>query len=284
MKLFFSNPLYKPGVGFFPPEMAYEDIVGEVLEELGFSWIVVDGTAIADWRKYLGFVYKREEGKLLAFPREDNLSYRIAFGRIRTMRGLVRAMGARELAKSQYTVIALDGETFGHHQPKQLKLLGEMFEASDHDRRVKLVRISDLAEKYKERVSTQLLSSTWGYTEMQDGQRVWVRWRNPYNPLHQLLGRLRQLAISSITVSDKESRELLDKALNSDTFWWASGKPFWHPGMIKSGADLLCEAVEQSASSTQEQKKEARFLCKRRLNDELNNLKTKRKRKSVLKS
>lgn len=250
---------YDPS-GFFPPELAYEESLGEIVERLGFRWILVDGTAIPGDQKPLEFVYRRKKSKLLVFPREDDISFRIAFGSIRTLLGLVRAIGAAELGKRQYLVLAMDGETFGHYRPSQLRFLRSLLGAGKKDQRLTLVTVSELIKIYSDRRTVSLAPSTWGYTEEIEGKKVWVRWRNPDNPVHLLLAELRSLAIATARVGNAEARGILDRALNSDTFWWASGKPCWHPGMVERGARLMMEAVMESTHATLGQKRQARNL------------------------
>src|SRR3990170_6290590 len=272
---------YQPR-GFFPPELAYNEMLGEVLERLGFGWTLIDGTGIADWQKYLEFIYRRKNGKLLVFPREDAVSWKIAFGRIRTVLGMQRIIGEQEISKRQYLVLAMDGETFGHHQPKQLDFLQRLFRQSQTDRRIKMVTVSQLVDLYPDRRPTEILPSTWGFTEEVGGERVWVRWRNPRNPLHGALNRLRSIAIKAVDSRDREARGLLDKALASDTWWWASGKPFWHPDMVKRGAQLVCTAVGKARNATAEQRDQAHDLCYRVIPKEFQHLRTKNQRKRVL--
>ena len=255
----FFGSSYQPR-GFFPPELGYSKGVGEVLEELGFQWVFVGGTALADWQKFVAFVYVRKGGRLFAFPREDTLSWRIAFGRLRTLVGLRRAIGRGELAKQQYAVVAMDGETFGHHQPRQLELLEQLFSRSDTDGGVPLVSVSELVTLFSRRKEVDVALSTWGYTEWVDGERVWVRWRNPQNPLHTLLKKFQELSFRSVTENDAKSRQILDRALCSDTFWWASGRPYKHPGMVERGSRLFLDAILSSESATTFQKQEAREL------------------------
>jgi predicted glycosyl hydrolase (DUF1957 family) len=267
--------------GFFPPEMAYDVKLGKLIEEMGFKWIAVDDTAVEKDVMYLRSVYRRRGGELLAFPREDNLSFKIAFGKIKTQLGLVRAIGADNLRKRQYLVLAMDGETFGHHQPKQLKFLKRLFEANRNDKRVSLVTISELMGLYKKRTSVKLRESTWGYTEVVEGKKIWVRWRNPRNPVHKLLASLRSLALEAIDSKDQKARAILDTALNSDTFWWASGKPFWHPGMVKRGAGLFLKAINSSKASNEE-KIEARKVVRKDLELEMKRMRIRKHRERIL--
>lgn len=272
---------YRPS-GFFPPELACDENLTAIVEELGFRWILVDGSAIADWRKFLRVIYKRRGGSLLVFPREDAVSFRIAFGRVRTVGGLVRAIGAGNLAKRQYVILAMDGETFGHHQPRQLAFLRALFMAAGRDRRLRLVTISELGRLYPKRSPTSIFRSTWGYTEVVGGKNLWVRWKNPRNPLHRLLDELRGLAMTAVGRGDGGARQLMDLALASDTYWWASGKPYWHPGMVRRGADLFCKVVLESPSATVQQRRRAKNLCNRELPQLFQRLRTRIQRKQIL--
>lgn len=268
--------------GFYPPEMAYDKNVGEVVKKLGYRWIIVDGTSILEPRRFLRWVYQDRESKALLFPRENEISYKIAFGRIRTVLGFLRYVKASECAKKQYAVLAMDGETFGHHQPKQMKFLKELLEANRSDRRINLATCSELVKLYPKRKSVEPVASTWGYIEYVDGQPIWVRWRNPENPAHSVLNELRALAIESVRLDDKKSREILDQALNSDTYWWCSAKPYWHPGMVKKGAGLFCRVVKMSKSATSKQKRRARYLCSHTLVEVMKRLRTRKQRERIL--
>lgn len=250
---------YNP-TGFFPPELACENRLGEIVERLGFRWIMIDGSAISKESKILDFVYSRKNGKIDVFAREQDISFRIAFGNIRTLMGLKRVIGASDWKRQKYVVLAMDGETFGHYRPNMLRFLRQLFKAGKSDPRLSLVTVSEISEIYKKRRSIALTPSTWGYTEEIGGKRVWVRWRNPENPVHIMLGELRDLAISSVRAKNSQARNILDKSLNSDTFWWASGKPCWHPGMVERGTRLLMEVVMESKEATLEQKQKARDL------------------------
>lgn len=268
--------------GFYPPEMGYEDRLGEVVEKLGFEWMILDGSAVPEYKGCLECVYRRRNGLILAFLREDTLSFKIAFGRIKTILGLKRAISSKRLVKKKYIVLAMDGETFGHHQKKQLKFLRQLFGANKSDKRIGLVKISELMNLYKKRRSVELRRSTWGYTEDAEGDRVWVRWRNPKNSVHQILDELRKIAIEVVDNNDHKTREILDKALMSDTYWWASGKPFWYPGMIRQGADLFYQAVRKSSSASDEEKSRTKYLVTQKLDMELNKLRTRKQREKVL--
>ncbi|MBI5465181.1 hypothetical protein HY946_01070, partial [Candidatus Gottesmanbacteria bacterium] len=55
-------------------------------------------------------------------------------------------------------------------------------------------------------------------------------------------------------------RSLLDRALHSDQFWWASHSPCWHPKMIERGARMARDVILLNQSASVQQKKEAQEL------------------------
>ena len=50
---------------------------------------------------------------------------------------------------------------------------------------------------------------------------------------------------------------VFDKSLHSDQYWWASRRPYWHPGMVKKGADLLLKSIKLNPRVKEGIKKDA---------------------------
>jgi len=57
-----------------------------------------------------------------------------------------------------------------------------------------------------------------------------------------------------------KARELLDRSLHSDQYWWASARPWWSLEMIERGANELCETVQAVPDSPMDDKKKAQDL------------------------
>ncbi len=58
----------------------------------------------------------------------------------------------------------------------------------------------------------------------------------------------------------QKARKLLDKALHSDQFWWASHNPHWHPAMVRKGAKLLLEVILNTPERSKSEEKRAQEL------------------------
>ena len=135
----YFGEVYQPR-GFFPPEMAVNHQVLEVVAEMGFKWVLVDESAIqvqsssAPRRSLRDLKFKVQNSfvnqGLRVFIRDTDLSVKVAFSQIRTVEELTA-----ELTNYQTDgcILAMDGETFGHHRPEQIELLMQLFAASSRD-------------------------------------------------------------------------------------------------------------------------------------------------------
>lgn len=234
----FFGDAYAPR-GFFPPEMDYAPEVGKILKELGFQWVLLDemgrpgGAQVAPLQDRL---VRDVETGLICFFRAERLSLDIAFARTTSLAQVgLRGRG--------FVVTAMDGETFGHHHPGQLRFLEEILAAGQAEE-FELVTLSDLISRFKDGQELKVEKSTWG--------EGWDRWDNPQNPIHHLQWELFRRAVSSVEESkSKGAQLLLDKAVHSDQFWWASHTPCWHYQLVERGARMLRDTVLATGVSDQ---------------------------------
>jgi alpha-amylase/alpha-mannosidase (GH57 family) len=265
-RLFPRSDLRREGLifkGFFPPEMAVDEGVVELVGALGYRWVVVDESAVAG--KYLKsriYNLKLSEGKggrvsgLKVIVRHKEFSLKLAFGAIKTLDDFSSALKLYILDSRSYILLALDGETFGHHHPELLPWLGELL-ANSGKGEYRLVTVSELIGERHSFEPVKVHPSTWA-----DG---WERWNNPDNAIHQKQWQLTELALRVVQSSkykvqsdfleptlnrlsqeEKQwlkARYLLDRALHSDQYWWASARPNWHYKMVERGAKMLREVV-----------------------------------------
>ncbi len=243
---YFLGTAYRPK-GFFPPEMAYNPTVATVVNEMGFSWIVLDEIALggATGKVDPTKTYTIAGTNLNAYFRERRLSNLVMGAYVRTKSGLLTSL-RDDVGKHQYVVTAMDGETFGHHRPGLEELLFALFT----EKRFRTVRISDLSALFPNTTSIRPLTSTWASSEQDIKQKVqFFSWADPKNPIHALQWRLFRLVLQKVSQmrSDHpqyaEVRKKMDIALASDHFWWASGKPWWSLEMIELGAYRLLDTV-----------------------------------------
>lgn len=260
----YFGDLYRPE-GFFPPEMGYSNKVAKIVEKMGFKWVIVDELSFPREKGEVDYskIYEVEgTDSFKIFFRERKMSYKILSGQLGTGNLLIDGLGER-LNKNEYLLTAMDGETFGHHRPGMEQLLFEIYRT----KKLKTVLISELPALFKNREKITPQPSTWALME-KDLQKnaPFARWEDPGNEIHEKQWTLLNLALESFKkwgASDpayEEIRSLLDRAIHSDQFWWASAKPWWSLEMIEAGAKELKEVVTALKNASPETKEKAEAL------------------------
>lgn len=258
--------------GLFPPEMCYGPEMMEAVESEGFRWFVMSGVGCPGaWPMNVVDQVEADGGRVSVFFRDDVLSNRVSFGNVDAPGFLrnVRELGGYHKG-NVYVVTAQDAETFGHHIKGWEKdflgrvfvALGEPPDALPRGRRAaaaadpagKPIRVSTISALLDVFPPGDVISpkpSSWS-TSAEDlkAGNPYPLWSSPGNVLHALLWDLVGLTIDlankardlADTPESKrgalDARRLLDEALHSDQWWWASRRPMWSPDMVLRGVML----------------------------------------------
>jgi len=254
--------------------MFYERQVGEVINQLGYQWVVVDETAFPSVViKNLGdkqhkklhisqFVYRLSGTNLKVFFRDDLISLQLALAPHLSVSDFVGRLKEHYLEGQEgYAVVALDAETFGHHHTGRLKLLEKILNHPN----IQTVTMSEVLGLGLEEVEIDPKFSTWGQvTENEDTQeRLFLRWNNPDNQVHQLQWQLYELMLANINHVNENKVDLSDKAIHSDFFYWGGHDPVWHPQMVERGAKLLRDAIFEVCGERDKRSQQAQSLYQR---------------------
>ncbi|MBI2644260.1 MAG: UvrB/UvrC motif-containing protein [Candidatus Wildermuthbacteria bacterium] len=159
---------------------------------------------------------------------------------------LLANLGPR-LQKNEYLLTAMDGETFGHHRPGLEKLLFDIYQSKE----LPTATISELLGKHSfEKTACDPIPASWALMHKDIARNLpFSRWYNPKNAIHRMQWQLTALAIGEAKKAKEKgkpyqkARALLDKALHSDQYWWASAKPWWSLEILEKGAKELLEVV-----------------------------------------
>lgn len=240
--------------GFFSPEMAYSERIAKIVKRLGYKWIILDEIALGgrfDKAHNFNNVYLDKASGLKVILRERNLSNSYV---PESIINLVK-LGQRDLA-----VTATDAELYGlrHEDPTaELEKLVKL-------KNLKTKTISEFIDsiKTKDLIKASFASSTWESTraEIKSRRPFWL-WRGNKNKIQDYSWRLAELALSLDPKYKKDKnyyyyRWHLVRGLASCTFWWASGRNFfhnfgpiaWSPDEVERGLNDLIRSVRTLAN------------------------------------
>ena len=259
---FFGN-IYKPR-GFFPPEMAVnEEVISSVKKE-GFEWMIMSGIANTLHEFPTTFI-SHHPNKLKLIFRDDYISIDCAFDKINNVEAFVSRLYYRNTSEDYYVILAMDGETFGHHVKHAIdNFLIPLFEALPHRQDVKICTVSDIIDKFPLGEKQTPRASSWSTMPYDLAHDVpFPLWDDPNNEIHREQHRFFMYALTLIHLSAKyyesmdyekkkifdNARNLLDRGIHSCQQWWASKRPWYSPDMILRGLnEVLMASVNAKRS------------------------------------
>jgi len=243
----FFGKLWQP-TGFFIPELCYSARVARVVKKMGFKWLVLDEIAYNGKFNKIKFdkLYTIRGVGLPVFFRNTRISNLFFTAEAKTTADFFKIL--KEDGRSEkYLPTAMDGENLGHHQKEMDKLYGDLLDSG----KFQTITFSELL-KIKNLKSEIInpLPSSWSSREEDIKRKIYYPlWKNPKNEIHRLQWQLTDLVVKFINKNQtdpsfKKARTLLDQALHSDQYWWASANPWWSVEIIENGANMLADAVK----------------------------------------
>lgn len=245
------GPRYAPK-GVFPPEMCFSGNVAQLFGEAGYEWCITDDLPYTHYNGTPPYNAIPSMHGVKVFLRSNKWSNELSFHTwkgsefIRQIKDQMQEWFGND---DGYIILAMDGETFGHHHKYyEEKFLRSLLYALINDPEIQLVTLSDLAKKFPSFPSF-VPPSTWSSSDNDMcNDDPYPLWHSKFNPIHHNQWVLTHHVMAQVKkVSDRDplSRELLDKALYSCQYWWASSWNF-DPSQIFRGAYLLLDTLEQS--------------------------------------
>lgn len=254
---------------FFPPELAYSPKLSQIVARMGYEWIGVAQVAYGKGKPRSDRIYKDANSGLKIFFRDKRLSVLILSGYAHSWDSLVEEI-PDYFEGQRYVVTVMDAETFGHHHPGLEDFLFEIYRRAESGEEpcFRPVKVSELVEYFEVGEEVKPRASTWSNTEQdfwlnKEQHRVrrnpFLLWRDPGNLLHHLQWKFVNWTISQVKKAGEptRARQLLDAALASDQFWWASAKPWWSLEMIEQGAYALKEVINALPDVSLRQRRQA---------------------------
>jgi alpha-amylase/alpha-mannosidase (GH57 family) len=259
----FFGESYQPK-GFFPPEMAISEEVLSSVHDMGFEWIILSGIANTLPTFPTNFISNHPNGLKLIF-RDDYISNDCAFNKINNVDAFVKRLNYRNISENYYVILAMDGETFGHHVKHAIDdFLIPLFNTLSLKNDIELCTVSEIINKFPVRDSQTPRDSSWSTLPYDLAHDIpFPLWFDPNNEIHIEQHRFLMYALTLIHLSskyheamDKErkqifdnARNLLDRGIHSCQQWWASKKPWYSPDMILRGLnEVLMASVNAKRS------------------------------------
>lgn len=213
--------------GVFPPEMAYGPGLAGIIAGAGYSWTITDDVPWVHSGRPAPFDRILSVGGLRVFLRSNFWSNRIAFHgtdpalvATELLQGLSGWSGGRDC----YVVLALDGETFGHHRPGAVEgFLGPFLEAVGRAPEARLSTLGELVDAFPP-LEAEVPAGSWSTTPADMERGVpWPLWDDPAVPDHAPLRRLTGEVLAwARSCAGRDVAVLADRMLYSCPFWWAS--------------------------------------------------------------
>ena len=234
--------------GFFPPELAVNEQLVRLADDLGYKWLLADETALPNSVPNSN-VFSLPDIQTKVVVRDKDLSNIISFKRTFDIADVWQYM--QEKRKLTY-IVALDGETFGHHFKDGIAWL-ELFLDYLMLHNVSVMTVTEVIEDMSEHAIDTVVESSWGASmeEMAngDGYPMWDIEGNDIQKLQWeilvdmcLVAEQAPSAVSNTPnlyetapvwkITDITDPVLkaantdiqLQKLFNSDQFWWSSKK------------------------------------------------------------
>jgi alpha-amylase/alpha-mannosidase (GH57 family) len=224
--------------GFFLPEMAYDKKTAKIIKSLNYQWLILDEIAYNGKIGKVNFtkVYQIKNLKMNVVFRNRGLSDIFYTGWLDSEEKFYQAL-KNDKRSDEFLITAFDAENLGHHKPGSEKIFENLV------KKIETMSISEFIEKIKEKEIVEPIPSSWSTREIEIKQKIpYPLWFHPQNKIHQLQWQLTYLIIRKINrfkkdKKFKEARELLDRALNSCQYWWASAMPWWSFKIIEENAE-----------------------------------------------
>ncbi|MBU0707002.1 hypothetical protein KKG41_01385 [Patescibacteria group bacterium] len=234
---------YKPK-GFFLPEMCYSRQSADVIARLGHPWIILDEISYNGKVGEVSFDegYSLDSSSLKIIFRNRDVSDMFFMDILKSTSAFHEKI-EQDNRSNKNLITSCDGENLGHHNPALLKVWFDLVSSP----KFTTVTISEVLSSYTKFVSVKPVPSSWASRESElKNKEPYYLWESRHNLIQTNQWKLTKLVLQQIkhtgtdNINYQRARNLLDKALASDQYWWASASPWWNVEIISvSSAKLI---------------------------------------------
>ncbi len=237
---------YAP-IGVFPPEMALNTDLVRLLGVEGFKWTITDDVP---------WVYSQQEVPsnwipavegVGVFLRSNFWSNLISFhggSGSEMVDRMVEDLHSWAGEESSYVILAMDGETFGHHRDGAIdSFLRPFFERIVLKDKIRISSLNRILNEFPLR-ECSVPSGSWSTTAGDlDAGEAFPLWNNSSNRDHETYWELLNFVMTECRKTHSEGvADSVDKMLYSCPLWWASpGRESY--SQVRRGILLIIEAA-----------------------------------------
>ncbi len=237
---------YRPK-GVFPPEMALDGDTIRTLGKLGFSWAITDDVPWVYSKGEVPSNWIPSVGGTAVFLRSNFWSNRISFhgddgGEMaeRMVKDLFQWTGRED----SYVILAMDGETFGHHRAEGIdSFLLPFLEEISILEGIRISSLDRILKRFPLR-ETELPPGSWSTTfaDMEAGE-PYPLWNHSGNLNHRTYRDLLLFVLEHYGKQRQDGvADEVDKMLYSCPLWWASpGRESF--SQVRRGILMIIEAA-----------------------------------------
>ncbi len=240
------GPTFAPK-GFYAPEMAYSTALEQVLVDRGYEWIILDEICSGQPLGNIQFDTKyTTAGGLGVIFRNRYLSDFLSFSaNIDQPETSVQAIQSDKRSVDGI-ITAMDGENLGHHRAG----VDRLWEILVTWPEMTTETLSEYRKRLTKDASITLHDGSWSTQPYEMLANVpFGLWNHPENPIHKLQWQLTHTVITAVHDAEGDpsidvARRLLDQALTSDKYWWASASPWWDMTIVIRETQRLADVVQ----------------------------------------
>lgn len=238
--------------GAFPPELALDMQTIKLIGKLGYSWTVTDDVPWVFEHSDVPSKWIPSVDGIGVFLRSNFWSNLISFhggSGDEMVKRMIRDLHEWSGEEDSYIILAMDGETFGHHREGAIEsFLTPFFAQLNMEKNITISSLQTIFDKFPKKESF-IPTGSWSTVPLDlETEEPFPLWNHSLNENHTAYWKLLNFVLQKARkLPETEVATLVDKMLYSCPMWWASpGRESF--SQVRRGILLIIEAALSNIS------------------------------------